>query len=92
MADAVPPQVAALGLGEDDWRRIQALALQATPLYTPAALDDLSQPIRVGACILGTESRLSGERFASWRGRALLVWAMNAREREEWARLRGAGP
>jgi len=76
------------GFSPEDWGHIKAHAEEVRDLYTPAALCDLSVPIRVGACLPDEVSRFSGHFLGSCRGRALLYWPMTGREREAWARLR----
>ena len=76
------------GFSDDDWRRIKNLAADVTPNYCPAALDDLSVPVRVGACLAGDRSRSSGRLLGTFDGRALLYWPMRESERESWARRR----
>lgn len=77
-----------LGFSAEDWRRIKNLAADVTPNYCPAALDDLSVPIRVGACRPNDRTRTTGRLLGSWRGVALLYWPMTERERETWAKRR----
>jgi hypothetical protein len=74
-----------------DITRIKALAEKTTQLYTPAALDDLDVPYRVGVKLSGQGST-SGEILGQWNGRVLIWWAMNGREREAWERKRRTGP
>lgn len=84
-----------LGLSARDWARIKRLAERTTPHRGTAALDDLDVPCRVGACMLGEESRFSGRLLGVYRGRALLWWPMSEPERQAWRRARrrpGAGP
>jgi hypothetical protein len=58
-------------LTDRDWARIAELA-EGPPA---ARLEDLDAPgIAVGVCELGWETRLSGERIGTIRGKAVLVW------------------
>jgi hypothetical protein len=63
------------GITDRDWARIKALTDQVTPLYVPAALDDLDAPYRVGAVRKEDRSRFSGEPIGVFNGCAILVWA-----------------
>lgn len=74
--DATPciNPLAAIGVGWRDWIRIRDMVLSTHRLYHPAALNDLSIPYRVGACPAGEESRSTGEAFARYAGRTILVW------------------
>jgi hypothetical protein len=73
-------------LSDADWARIRALSRQVNSAFSPAALSDLSAPLRVGVCLAGQERRFSGERVGTLRGGqvAVLIWEMAEREREEW--------
>jgi hypothetical protein len=80
-----------LGLSATDVARIQAHAELTTPDHQPAALNDLSVPYRVAACMPGREGYFSGELLGSWAGRTLLYWPIRAgREMEEWKARRAA--
>jgi hypothetical protein len=87
--------VASFGFSDEDRRRIKLLAHEVTPHYSPAALGDLSVPIRVGARlakdvgrssgrVLGTLTRPDGVKVA------LLYWRVTrGMEMEAWERARG---
>jgi hypothetical protein len=80
------------GFTPRDVRRIQAVAEATTKLETPASLDDLDVPFRVGACMPGREGYSTGKILGEWAGRSLLYWPMNDREQEVWERSRRRGP
>jgi hypothetical protein len=62
-------------LSDRDWARIAAIADQVTPIRGVARLEDLdARGIAVGACLVGEETRFSGERIGVIRGKAVLVW------------------
>ena len=73
------------GFTRRDLVRIKAMAEATTPNYTPAALNDLDVPFRIGACWPGGERHSSGQLLGEWAGRTLLYWEMVGREREVWA-------
>lgn len=74
-------------LSSEDWLRIQAMCRTLTKNSGPAALEDLSVPLRVGCCWAGDERLFSGERMGLTRDKQIriLVWEMSDRERREWA-------
>jgi hypothetical protein len=74
------------GFSPEDIERIEALWSQVTELSSPAALDDLSVPYRVGACRAIDAHRFSGLPIVSWGGKSILLWQMTEREREAWKR------
>lgn len=80
------------GFTRRDVRRIQALAEATVAGGQPAALADLDVPYRVGACMPGQESYVSGQILGEWAGRTLLWWPMNEREEQVWRRNRSSGP
>jgi hypothetical protein len=90
MTDAVRRVfLAQFGFTKRDIIRIRLMAEEATALYTPAALNDLDVPYRVGVAF-GTSS---GEPLGKWNGRDLVWWPMYEREREAWEkRRRGPKP
>ncbi|HKR89854.1 MAG TPA: hypothetical protein VJS38_16925, partial [Phenylobacterium sp.] len=55
-------------LSETDWARIRAIARQVNHAHVPAALADLSVPLRVRACLVGHEARFLGEPVGTLRG------------------------
>jgi hypothetical protein len=64
-------------LSEVDWARINALAKQVRPGFTPARLEELDAPgLAVGVCRVGEERLFSGERIGTVRSGevAVLVW------------------
>jgi hypothetical protein len=62
-------------LTDRDWARIASLADRVTPIRGVARLEDLdAKGIAVGACLIGEETRFSGERIGTIRGKAVLVW------------------
>jgi hypothetical protein len=77
--------LASFGFTPHDWQRIKELAEQVTNNYAPAALDDLSVPVRVAAARKEDASRYNGRILGTHAGRALLYWRMKNRERETWA-------
>lgn len=79
------------GFTPDDIRRIQTLAEAATYYSQPAALDDLSVPIRVGACVPERAGYHNGKVLGEWAGRVLLYWPIQeGSERRAWeARRKG---
>jgi predicted transcriptional regulator len=60
-------------LSETDWSRIRAIARQVNHAHIPAALTDLSAPLRVRACLVGHEARFSGEHVGTLRGGQVAV-------------------
>lgn len=80
------------GFTRRDIARIKALAEAVTVNHSPAALADLDVPVRVGACMPGSERYLSGEVLGEWAGRVLVYWRMHPAEVERWARARRTGP
>lgn len=83
------------GFSRRDIVRIKAVAEATTAHYSPAALNDLDVPFRVGACWPGEERHSSGRRLGEWAGRTLLYWEMSegTAERQRWAgRRRGPRP
>lgn len=72
------------GFSDEDWRRIRLLASEVTEHAQPAALDDLSLPIRVGAQRLGDPGGSSGRLLGVIGGQAIRYWRMNSREIESW--------
>lgn len=79
------------GFSKRDVVRIKAMAETVTRNYTPAALNDLDVPYRVGACVDGEERRHSGEVLGVWAGRKLLYWKMMGAELDRW-QARRPGP
>lgn len=55
-------------LSERDWARIKAVARQVNPAHTPPVLTDFSAPLRVRVCMVGQETKFSGERVGTLRG------------------------
>ena len=81
------------GFTKRDIVRIRAMAEATTINYTPAALNDLDVPFRIGAAWPGTERHSSGQVLGEWAGRTLLYWEMAGSERDRWAsRRRGPRP
>lgn len=79
------------GFTRRDIVRIKAMAETVTLQWTPAALNDLDVPYRVGACIDGDERHSSGLFLGRWAGRVLLYWEMIGAERDRW-QSRRPGP
>lgn len=69
-----------------DWARIRTLAASISPNNQPAALGDLSVPLRIGCCPAGEETRFNGYCAGYSRdGRiAILVWEMTESDRRQW--------
>jgi hypothetical protein len=83
----------AYGFSPQDKARIRQLAEDLTDTYSPAALDDLSVPIRVGAVEAAWRTRFGGETLgvlsnAAGLKVALVFWRLTVRERDAWARRR----
>lgn len=78
----------AFGFSKRDLVRIRAMAETTTANYTPAALNDLDVPFRVGAVWPGSKGGSSGKVLGEWAGRTLLYWEMTGSERDRWARRR----
>lgn len=90
MTDAVRKAfLAQFGFTKRDIVRIRLMAEESTGSYTPAALNDLDVPYRVGVSDGGGTS---GDVLGQWKGRTLLWWPMHERERDAWARKRRDGP
>jgi hypothetical protein len=60
-------------LSETDWARIRVIARQVNHAHVPAALTDLSAPLRVRACLVGHEARFPGEHVGTLRGGQVAV-------------------
>lgn len=89
MSDAVRKVfLAQFGFTRRDILRIRLMAEEATSNFTPAALNDLDVPYRVGVAAAGGTS---GDFLGKWKGRTLVWWPMYERERAAWAKRRG-GP
>lgn len=75
-----------------DWLRIQAMCRSLSRTFGPAALEDLSVPLRVGCCLAGDEWHYSGERMGLTKDGKIqiLVWEMSDRETREWRERRSA--
>lgn len=84
--------IAAFGFSDRDKQRIRLLAEEVTEHSSPAALDDLSVPIRVGACLLEKRRHLGGEVLGTLTRAdgvkiALLYWKISrGMEMEAWER------
>ncbi|MFN4176408.1 hypothetical protein [Phenylobacterium sp.] len=78
------------GFSDRDRLRIRDFAEQVTPHLNPAALDDLSVPIRVGGCMADSVRHSNGDLLGVVQTRhgkvALLYWRMGNRELERWKR------
>jgi predicted transcriptional regulator len=60
-------------LSETDWARIRAIARQVNHAHVPAALTDLTAPLRVRTCLVGHEARFAGEHVGTLRGGQVAV-------------------
>jgi predicted transcriptional regulator len=60
-------------LSETDWARIRAVARQVNHAHVPAALTDLSAPLRVRMCLVGREARFPGEYVGTLRDGQVVV-------------------
>lgn len=83
--------VASFGFSEADKRRIRLLADEVTENFSPPALDDLSVPVRVGACPADTRRWMGGELLGVVTNRAglkvaVLYWRVTGRQRQRRAR------
>ena len=80
--------LSSFGFTDDDWRRIRNLVADTNPNFSPAGLDDLSVPLRVGAVMAESRRHSSGQLLGVIDGRAVLYWKLEGREVETWRRAR----